>query len=61
MVQVQDAVMVVAHPDDEILWFSSILNQCKSVLVCFVSIRDFKRELGRRSSCIDGYISAHQS
>jgi LmbE family N-acetylglucosaminyl deacetylase len=35
MVQVQNAVMVVAHPDDEILWFSSILNQCKSVLVCF--------------------------
>lgn len=35
MVQIQNAVMVVAHPDDEILWFSSILNQCKSVLVCF--------------------------
>jgi hypothetical protein len=35
MVQIQDAVMVVAHPDDEILWFSSILSQCKSVLVCF--------------------------
>jgi hypothetical protein len=35
MVQIQNAVMVVAHPDDEILWFSSILHQCKSVLVCF--------------------------
>ena len=35
MVEIQNAVMVVAHPDDEILWFSSILNQCKSVLVCF--------------------------
>ncbi|MGE2714595.1 GlcNAc-PI de-N-acetylase [Mycolicibacterium litorale] len=35
MVQIEDAVMVVAHPDDEILWFSSILGQCKSVLVCF--------------------------
>ncbi|WP_445166915.1 PIG-L family deacetylase [Mycolicibacterium sp. Dal123E01] len=31
----QNAVMVVAHPDDEILWFSSILNQCKGVIVCF--------------------------
>ncbi|WP_233209283.1 PIG-L family deacetylase [Mycobacterium sp. ENV421] len=27
--------MVVAHPDDEILWFSSILEQCKRVVVCF--------------------------
>ena len=35
MIQIQNAVMVVAHPDDEILWFSSILHQCKSVLVCF--------------------------
>jgi len=35
MLQIQDAVVVVAHPDDEILWFSSILGHCKSVLVCF--------------------------
>jgi LmbE family N-acetylglucosaminyl deacetylase len=35
MIQIQNAVIVVAHPDDEIIWFSSILNQCKSVLVCF--------------------------
>ncbi|WP_238391504.1 MULTISPECIES: PIG-L family deacetylase [unclassified Mycolicibacterium] len=35
MMEMQNAVMVVAHPDDEILWFSSILRQCKRVLVCF--------------------------
>jgi LmbE family N-acetylglucosaminyl deacetylase len=35
MTPIQDAVVVVAHPDDEILWFSSILEQCKRVLVCF--------------------------
>lgn len=35
MIQIQHAVMVVAHPDDEVLWFSSILENCKSVLVCF--------------------------
>lgn len=35
MLRIQDAVLVVAHPDDEILWFSSILGHCKSVLVCF--------------------------
>jgi LmbE family N-acetylglucosaminyl deacetylase len=35
MIEIQNAVLVVAHPDDEILWFSSILDQCKSVVVCF--------------------------
>ena len=35
MVHFHDAVLVVAHPDDEILWFSSILDHCKRVLVCF--------------------------
>ena len=30
-----ECCMVFAHPDDEILWFSSILHQCRSVLVCF--------------------------
>lgn len=35
MVRIEDAVIVAAHPDDEILWFSSILNHCKSVIVCF--------------------------
>lgn len=36
--QIADAVLVVAHPDDEILWFSSILNQVASVLVCFSGV-----------------------
>jgi hypothetical protein len=27
--------LVVAHPDDEILWFSSILGLCKRVVVCY--------------------------
>jgi len=35
VIEIQNAVLVVAHPDDEILWFSSILDQCRSVLVCF--------------------------
>ncbi len=35
MVAIEDSVVVVAHPDDEILWFSSILDRCKRVIVCF--------------------------
>jgi LmbE family N-acetylglucosaminyl deacetylase len=35
MIEVPNVVVVVAHPDDEIIWFSSLLDQCKSVVVCF--------------------------
>lgn len=35
MLAIEDAVVVVAHPDDEILWCSSILRRCKAVVVCF--------------------------
>jgi LmbE family N-acetylglucosaminyl deacetylase len=30
------AVLVVAHPDDEVLWFSSILGQVGKIVVCFL-------------------------
>lgn len=30
-----DAILVVAHPDDETLWFSSIVDRVRTVLVCF--------------------------
>jgi hypothetical protein len=30
------SIIVCAHPDDEVLWFSSILCQVDSVLVCFL-------------------------
>lgn len=32
---IHESVLVVAHPDDEALWFSSILSACKKVIVCF--------------------------
>lgn len=35
VVRLKDAVIVVAHPDDEILWFSSILDKCRAVVACF--------------------------
>lgn len=34
--RLDDAVLVVAHPDDEILWFSSIIERVRTVLVCFL-------------------------
>lgn len=37
LLRISDAVIVAAHPDDEILWFSSILDHCKSIIICFGS------------------------
>jgi hypothetical protein len=31
----RDAALVVAHPDDELLWFASILERVSRVVVCF--------------------------
>jgi hypothetical protein len=32
------SVIVVAHPDDEILWFSSILDHVDTIVICFLSV-----------------------
>jgi len=31
------AVLVVAHPDDEVLWFSSVLEQVDMVVICYLN------------------------
>ena len=30
------SILVVAHPDDEILWFSSILASVDHVILCYL-------------------------
>jgi LmbE family N-acetylglucosaminyl deacetylase len=32
------SALVVAHPDDEILWFSSIVDQVDLVVICFLEV-----------------------
>ena len=47
----QDAVLVVAHPDDEALWFSSVLAGVNEVIVCFLNSPGHPElELGRTRS-----------
>lgn len=36
--KLKDAVLVVAHPDDEILWFSSIVFRVARVIVCYLEV-----------------------
>jgi LmbE family N-acetylglucosaminyl deacetylase len=33
----EKSILVTAHPDDEILWFSSLLGQVDHVLLCFLN------------------------
>ncbi|MEM3101646.1 MAG: hypothetical protein QXT99_09900 [Candidatus Nitrosotenuis sp.] len=35
----KDSVLIVAHPDDEILWFSSIFDKVNEVVFCFINSR----------------------
>lgn len=35
LLRVANAILVVAHPDDEILWFSSVVSKVSKVLVVF--------------------------
>jgi len=49
-VNIEDAVLVVAHPDDEILWASSLLSKVKRIIFCFSGQFDKESEItkGRR-------------
>lgn len=47
----EKSILVVAHPDDEALWFSSILDKVDEVLVCFLEFKPLpKLGLGRKKS-----------
>jgi len=50
-----DAVLVVAHPDDEVLWFSSVLREVKGTILCFLGARDRPEWREQRERCISEY------
>lgn len=33
------SILVVAHPDDEVLWFSSIMEDVNEIIICFLEYR----------------------
>jgi len=41
----KDSILVVAHPDDEVLWFSSILDRVGKIVICFTDAEHWP-ELG---------------
>ena len=50
----EKSIIVTAHPDDEVLWFSSILDKVNEVVVCFISNESHPRwVVGRRKSLME--------
>lgn len=47
----EKSIIVAAHPDDEVLWFSSILEKVTEIVVCFVNNESYPEwTVGRRKS-----------
>lgn len=47
----EKSIIVAAHPDDEVLWFSSILEKVNEIVVCFVNSESYPEWTdGRRKS-----------
>jgi hypothetical protein len=53
------AVLIVAHPDDEILWFSSILPYVKSALICYVDYEPRPELTANRRQLLAHYPLSH--
>lgn len=51
----RDSCLVVAHPDDEILWFSSILARVGRVVVCFLPSRSRPKLTRGRQAVLADY------
>lgn len=49
------AALVVAHPDDEVLWFSSILSKVARIVICYCAISPTSERAARRRQVIQGY------
>jgi len=50
----EHSIIVAAHPDDEVLWFSSVLEKVNAVVVCFISNETYpKWTAGRRQSLME--------
>jgi hypothetical protein len=49
----ENSIIITAHPDDEILWFSSILEKVNEVAICFLDCRSKPNlSIGRQKSLL---------
>jgi len=52
VVMLDNSILVAAHPDDEALWFSSILDSVKEVLICISHVASRPDWTEQRCKCI---------
>lgn len=51
----ENSIIIVAHPDDEVLWFSSILGKVDAVVISYLAIESKPQHTIGRKKC----LSAH--
>lgn len=51
------ACLIVAHPDDELMWFSSVLQDMDQIVFCFANSPSFPGISRGRASLIDAHPS----
>ena len=49
------AAIVVAHPDDEILWFSSIVAKVGRIIMCYGAVNSKPERAQQRRNVVDNY------
>jgi hypothetical protein len=56
MINFKKSALVIAHPDDEILWFSSIINKVDKIIIVFNKTNDEKVLHGREKIITKGLL-----
>jgi LmbE family N-acetylglucosaminyl deacetylase len=52
---IENAVLIVAHPDDEILWFGSVFDRVKRMIFCFMDCDSQPEWSAARRNALSGY------
>jgi hypothetical protein len=61
MARIANSVVVVAHPDDEVLWFSSWLEIADEVVICFIGNDKAPKLQAAREKALKQHIVKHIS
>jgi hypothetical protein len=54
---VEGSILVVAHPDDEILWLGSVVAEVAQIVISFVMIRRIRNWPRRATACLPSTLS----
>ena len=58
----KNGILVVAHPDDECLFFSSVIDKVSTIIFCFSKIPDEKNiSIGREKAFKEFPLKGYQS